>query len=336
MVSDSPDTVTVFDRRLVRRRRDRAAAATGVGASVTNAGGFGPPGFGPTGFDMADFLVREAAGRLVERLADFRRDFPVALDLGCHTGTVGRALAATAPGKVATLIASDLAPAMAAAAHRASDGPVAVADEEALPFGDASLDLVLSAFSLHWVNDLPGALLQIRRALKPDGLFLAVLPGGATLHELRHALLAAEAATAGGAAPRVSPFVTLADAAGLLQRAGFALPVADTESVTVTYDNPMKLLADLRAMGETSTLIERSRRPLRRATLIAAAERYMADHAGGDGRIPATFELVFLAGWAPAASQPQPLRPGSAAIRLADALGTAERPAGDKTPRPED
>ncbi|MEX0852566.1 MAG: SAM-dependent methyltransferase, partial [Bauldia sp.] len=131
----------------------------------------------------------------------------------------------------------------------------------------------------------------------------------------------------------VSPFVGLADAAGLLQRAGFALPVADIETLTVTYDTPLKLFADLRAMGEASALVERSRRPLRRATLFAAAERYAADHAGPDGRIPATIELIFLAGWAPAANQPQPLRPGSAAARLADALGGEERPAGDATPR---
>jgi NADH dehydrogenase [ubiquinone] 1 alpha subcomplex assembly factor 5 len=316
MAEARPDTMIVFDRRQVRRQRDRAIRA-GNGAA----------------FAGADFLIREAAERLAERLADIRRSFPVALDLGCHDGVLRRALAALAPDKTGMLVEADLAPAMAAAARAAGGGPVLAADEEALPFAEASLDLVVSAFSLHWVNDLPGALLQIRRALKPDGLFLAVLPGGTTLAELRHALLAGEAATSGGAAPRVSPFIGLADAAGLLQRAGFALPVADTETVSVTYGEPLKLLADLRAMGEANALAERSRRPLDRTALFAAAEQYRATHAGADGRVPATIELIFLAGWAPAASQPQPLRPGSAAARLADALGTAEQPAGDKTPR---
>ena len=314
MSADTPhaaaNTMQVFDRRLVRWRRDRAAAR----------------------FGDADFLVREAAARLAERLADIRRNFPLALDLGCHTGVVAGEIAAAAPGKVGHLFAADLSPAMAARARTGTATPVLAADEEALPFAAASLDLVLSAFSLHWVNDLPGALLQIRQALKPDGLFLAVLPGGATLNELRHALLAAESDTTGGAAPRVSPFVGLADAAGLLQRAGFALPVADTETVTVTYDNPLKLFDDLRAMGEASALIERSRQPLRRGTLLAAAERYAAQHAGADGRMPATFELIFLAGWAPAASQPKPLRPGSAAARLADALDAEELSTGDTAP----
>jgi SAM-dependent methyltransferase len=310
MPGAAPEPLQVFDRCLVRTRRDRAAAR----------------------FDTADFLVREAAARLVERLADIRRSFPLALDLGCHTGFVARAIASQAAGRVGRLVEADLSPAMARRARAASGNPVVVADEEALPFAPASLDLVTSAFGLHWVNDLPGALLQIRQALRPDGLFLAVLPGGATLHELRHALLAGESDTAGGAAPRVSPYVTLADAAGLLQRAGFALPVADTETVTVTYDNPLKLLADLRAMAEANALVERSRRPLRRATLLAAVDRYVAQHGSADGRVPATFELIFLAGWSPAASQPQPLRRGSATARLADALGAAERSADETAP----
>jgi NADH dehydrogenase [ubiquinone] 1 alpha subcomplex assembly factor 5 len=316
MAGETRDPVTVFDRRLVRRRRERALRAEGGGSFAT-----------------ADFLFREAAERLAERLADMRRDFPLALDLGCRTGFVASALADLAPGKVGTLLAADLAPGMAAAARAATGTPAFAADAEFLPVAAASLDLVVSAFDLHWVNDLPGALVQVRRALRPDGLFLAVLPGGATLAELRGALLAGEAETAGGAAPRVSPYVELADAAGLLQRAGFALPVADTETITVTYDNPLKLVAELRAMGEASALAERSRRPLRRDTLMAAATRYAADHAGPDGRLPATFELIWLAGWAPAATQQRPLRPGSAAARLADALDATEESAGDTAPR---
>jgi len=219
---------------------------------------------------------------------------------------------------------------MAAAAQRQTGVPALVADEEALPLADASVDLVLSCTSLHHVNDLPGALIQIRRALKPDGVFLAALFGGATLWQLRQAWLAAEAALEGGASPRVAPFADLADAAGLLQRAGFALPVADSDTITVTYATPLNLMADLRGMGEANALIERRRTPTRRATLWAAAEHYATRFADPDGRVPATFEVLYLTGWAPAASQPQPLKPGSARTRLADALGAAEQTTGEK------
>jgi len=203
-------------------------------------------------------------------------------------------------------------------------GPVLVADEEALPFAAQSFDLVMSNLSLHWVNDLPGSLLQIRHVLKPDGLFLAAMFGAGTLIELRDALAEAESEIHGGARPRVAPLPELRDAAGLLQRAGFALPVADHEFITVTYADPFRLLADLRGMAETSTLVDGG--ALTRRSLLRAAELYGQRHADAEGRIPASFRIIFLAGWAPHESQQKALRPGSATSRLADALGTQERP----------
>ncbi len=303
------DRIEVFDRRLLRRRRERAADTLAE----------------------HDFLFREVAVRLVDRLADIRRDFSVALDLGCHNGLIAQATERLSAGKIGTLFQADLSPRMAAAAHGNTGIAALAADEEFLPFRDASFDLIVSCASLHHVNDLPGALVQIQRALKPDGVFLAALFGGATLTELRQAWLAAETSLEGGAGPRVAPFADLRDAAALLQRAGFALPVADSDTLTVTYDNPLKLMSDLRAMGEANVLIERRRSPTRRATLMAVAEQYMAQFAGGDGRAPATFEILYLTGWAPAAGQPQALRPGSATTRLADALDAPEHSAGEKS-----
>jgi NADH dehydrogenase [ubiquinone] 1 alpha subcomplex assembly factor 5 len=208
-----------------------------------------------------------------------------------------------------------------------------VASPEFLPLAPGSVDAVLSCLALHWVNDLPGALLQLRHALKPDGLLLAALLGGETLQELRAALLEAELAEEGGAGPRVSPMAELRDMAGLLQRAGFAMPVADLDTITVTYADALALMRDLRRMGETNALLERRKSFTRRSTLLGAARLYAERHAGADGRIPATFQVIFLAAWAPHASQPKPLRPGSARARLADALGTRERPAGEKPGR---
>jgi SAM-dependent methyltransferase len=300
--------IEVFDRRLLRVRRDRATAT----------------------LPAHDFLFREVATRLVDRLADIRRDFTVALDLGCHNGFVAEAAKRLPAGKIGALVEADLSPRMAAVARDNTGLPTVAADEEYLPFGDASFDLVLSCASLHQVNDLPGALVQVQRALKPDGVFLAAMFGGATLSELRQAWLAAETAQEGGAGPRVAPFADLRDAAGLLQRAGFALPVADSDTITVTYDNPLKLMADLRGMGESNVLIERRRTATRRATLMAAAEHYRTQFAGSDGRAPATFQVLYLTGWAPAAGQPQPLRPGSAEARIADALEAPEHSTGEK------
>ena len=303
-------SATVFNRRAVRLHRDRAAAGPRVGE--------GDP----------DFLFREVGGRLADRLADIKRRFPVALDLGCRDGQLRRWLSEPARqgAGIETLIQCDLSPAMVGRA-----GPLSVAaDEEFLPFAEAAFDLVFSNLALHWVNDLPGALAQIRRALRPDGLFLAAMLGGETLRELRQCLAEAEIAEEDGLSPRVSPFADVRDLGDLLVRAGFALPVADTETLTVSYADPLRLMADLRAMGETNAVRERRSRLSRRATLMGAASRYAETFADADGRVPATFQVITLTAWAPDASQPKPLKPGSAQARLADALGTVEIPAGEK------
>lgn len=293
----------VFDRRAVRRNRDRAART----------------------WAEHDFLVAEAANRLLERLAEVRRRFPLVLDLGCHGGVLAPRLLAVRG--VERVVQCDLSPAMARLA--AENGQAALAaDEEALPFAEGSFDLVVSLLDLHWVNDLPGALLQLRRVLKPDGLFLGALLGGDTLHELRASLILAESELRGGAAPRVSAFAELRDVAGLLQRAGFTLPVADRESLTVTYGDPIKLLRELRGMGAANALVERPRGALGRAVLARAFEIYAERFATPEGRLPVTFEYLWAVGWAPHPEQPQALRPGSAAARLADALGASERATG--------
>ncbi len=292
----------VFDRHAVRRHRARAA----------------------DGLSAHDFLLCNVAERLTDRLQDISRTFPHALDLGCHTGQMGRVLGRH--GGIETLIQCDLAPEMA----RRAGGYAIAADEEALPFAPESFDLVLSNLSLHWVNDLPGCLLQIRQTLKPDGLFLAAMFGGGTLVELRNCLMEAESEIAGGVSPRISPFPDLRDAAGLLQRAGFTLPVADRDTITVTYENAFRLFADLRGMGEGNAIRERQSNFTGRAVFLKAAERYQSNHAAPDGRIDATFNVIFLHGWAPHPSQQKPLRPGSAQSRLATALETEEVPTGDK------
>jgi SAM-dependent methyltransferase len=253
------------------------------------------------------------------------RRFTLAADLGSPTGAVRRALAAYAE----TVIAVD------AIAQTLTDyaGPKAVADEEALPFADGVLDLVVSALALQSVNDLPGTLVQIRRALKPDGLFLGALLGGESLGELRASFAAAEAEVEGGVSPRVAPLVDAREAGALLQRAGFALPVSDVDRITVRYASPFALMTELRAMGATNALAERRRTPLRRATLRRAVEMYAERFADDDGRVRASFDIVWVTGWAPHGSQPQPLKPGSARTRLADALGTREISLGEKTGR---
>lgn len=292
----------VFDRPLLRRRRRRAQA---LGA--------------------ATFLIDRAAAELAERLSAVLRRFAVAADLGSPTDAVRRALG----GLVDTLVAVGAAPEHVGA----HGGPRVVADEEALPFADASLDLVVSALALQAVDDLPGTLVQVRRALKPDGYFLAALLGGDSLTELRQSFAAAEADLEGGVSPRVAPFIDARDAGALLQRAGFALPVTDVDRVTVRYASPFGLMADLRRMAATNPLVERRRTPLRRATLMRMAETYAARFSDADGRVRASFDIVWLSGWAPHPSQPQPLRPGSAQVRLADALGTREIPTGEKPER---
>lgn len=258
------------------------------------------------------------------RLSAILRRFPRAVDLSARSGDFARALQASpASAQVDTLLEADLSPRMLAW----GEGRAAlqlVADEARLPFAPESFDLAVSLLSLHWTNDLVGALVQARRALKPDGLFIGALFGGATLTELRQALLQAEAELADGAGPRVSPFADGQDGAGLLQRAGFALPVSDVDRITVRYEHPLKLLADLRAMGETNALFARPRRPLGRAILARMADIYAQRFSLPDGRVAATFEIVTLTGWSPHPDQQQPLKPGSAKARLADALGVVE------------
>ena len=294
-------TPDIFDRRLARLRRDRFAVHAA----------------------RHEFLLERVADDLAERLAAVRRSFPVVLDLGAHHGLLGRRIGRL-PG-VATVIDAEVSAGLLAQCS----GLRVQCDEEVLPFRDQSLDLVVSGLSLQLVNDLPGVLTQVRRALKPDGLLLAAMLGGNTLFELRTALLTAEEELEGGASPRVAPFADVRDMGALLQRAQFALPVVDAETVVVTYANPLALMHELRGMGAANALSARSRKPLRRATLLRSFEIYAERFGLANGRIPATFEILTLTGWAPHESQPKPLQPGSAKMRLANALGTTEKPAGD-------
>lgn len=274
------------------------------------------------GFGQADFLHRRAAQDLAERLEAIMRTFPVAVELSSRGGAFREALSQSpAAARVGALVEADLSRPMLGA----RPGARVVLDEERLPFAPESLDLVVSTLGLHWTNDVVGALVQIRLALKPDGLFMGAFLGGSTLTELRQSLVAAEAEVLGGAGSRVSPFADTSDAAGLLQRAGFALPVADVDRVSVSYEHPIRLLADLRQMGETSVLAERHPKPLTRKLLSRASEIYVERFGGPDGRVPATFEIITLTGWAPHESQQKPLRPGSAKMSLAEALGTVEQ-----------
>jgi NADH dehydrogenase [ubiquinone] 1 alpha subcomplex assembly factor 5 len=300
METSESAATAIFERSVWRRHRERAARSGCV-----------------------DFLHAEIAERLVNRVDAIGRSFHRVLDLGVHAGALSRRLAACpATGQIVALD-----PARGFIARQS--GTRVVADPELIPFHDKSFDLVVSGLALHWTADLPGALIQLRRALKPDGLLLAAMFGGTTLVELRTALIEAELTEEGGVSPRVSPTVELADASGLLQRAGFAMPVADMDTITVTYPDLLALMRDLRGMGETNALAARRRTPLRRATLARAAAIYRERFGNGDGRIRATFEIVYLTGWAPDVGQPKPLRPGSAAVRLAEALGTVELSTGD-------
>jgi SAM-dependent methyltransferase len=291
---------TIFDRKLLRARQRRARA------------------LGPE-----TFLIDRVAADLGERLSVVLRRFDRALDLGTPTDAVRRVLAAS--GKVGTIIAAE-----PAAARLDVSALGVAADEEALPFADGSLDLVVSALALQFVNDLPGTLIQIRRALKADGLLLAALIGGDSLTELREAFAAAESEVEGGVSPRVAPFADVRELGALLQRAGLALPVVDSDRFTVRYDSVFALMRDLRRMGATNVLNERRRTPLRRATLQRMAEIYARRFADADGRLCASFEIAWLSGWAPHESQQKPLKPGSATQRLADALGAKEQSAGEK------
>lgn len=282
----------IFDRSLLRQRQRRAAAREPV-----------------------TFLLERAADDLAERLETIKRSFPDVLDFGTP-GPDAAAVMAARPGteRIASLTDED--------GLRDLENP-------ALP--PATYDCVVSLLALQTINDLPGVLTQLRQTLRPDGLFIAALFGGETLNELRACLIDAEAELTGGASPRIAPFADVRSMGQLLQRAGFALPVADSESVTVRYDSALDLMIDLRDMGATNVLHDRSRKPLRRAVLLRAVELYQQRFADADGRIRATFEMIWLSGWAPHESQQKPLQPGSAKMRLADALKAATPTTGDKS-----
>jgi len=307
------DTRAPFDRTQLRRRRERAAQ----------------------NWKEHNFLVNEMSARLVDRLDDIKRSFSSILDLGRNGGEIAAQLAGRSGVK--TLVECDISPAMlnlstVASGDSAPSSPKAVqdekprfhrlaTDEEFLPFVDHSFDLVLSCLALHRVNDLPGTLVQIRRTLRPDGLFLGCFFGGGTLGEMRAAWTEAEISEEGGASPRISPFVDIRDAGILLQRAGFALPVVDSDTLIVRYENALGLMRDLRGMGETNILTGRRAGFTRRATLMQMADHYRDMFVQEDDRIPASFEIITLTGWAPDPSQQQPLEPGSAKTSLADAVG---------------
>jgi SAM-dependent methyltransferase len=290
-----PAPPQIFDRGLINRRLDRAWAHAG-------------------GQPQADFLLVRAAEDLRDRLSLVKRRFALAADFGSPAPHGAAAL--TAAGQVDCIIR--VAPTEGSVGT--GDFLSAVGDLERLPVADGRLDVAVSLLALQTVNDLPGALVQMRRALKDDGLLLAALIGGETLTELRQSLTIAESEILGGASPRVAPFVDVRALGGLAQRAGLALPVVDLDRVVVRYPGVFALFADLRAMGATNALHARSRKPLRRGVLLRAATVYAERFADPDGRLRATFDLVWLAAWAPHESQPKPLEPGSATMSLADAL----------------
>jgi SAM-dependent methyltransferase len=300
------DEAHLFDRRLLRRRRARFAHE----------------------LPEREFLLTHVAREITERLGAILREFPLGVDLGAFHGPLGRALAELP--SVGKLIYAESVAELAALCP----GPALVCDEDLLPFKDAKLSLVVSGLALHRVNDLPGALIQIRRALRPDGLFMAATLGARSLFELRGALLEAEAETQDGASPHIAPFADVREYGALLQRAGFAIPVADAEMLTVTYAEPRDLMREIRAMGGGNVLTSRRKTPLLRKTLQRSEDIYRERYGTPEGRITASFEIVYLSGWAPHASQQKPLAPGSAETRLAQALGTEEHDAGDKAAFP--
>ena len=295
------EIMNIFNRQSVRHHRDRAAP----------------------GYADFNFLFKEVAERLSDRLQDITRTFPVTLDLGCHGGD----MATFIPDRsdVQTLINCDLSSSMAALARNNNGAASLASDEELLPFNEQTLDLVISNLSLHWVNDLPGALSQICRALKRDGLFLATMLGGETLKELKESFMEAEIEIEGGVSPRLSPYAEIKDVGNLLGRAGFALPVADTETITVSYEDPIKLMSDLRGMGETNANAQRRTTFSRRATILRATEIYTEKFTIKEGRIPATFEIIYLTAWAPDESQQKPLQPGSGQISLSNVFSINNR-----------
>ncbi|PKR87556.1 SAM-dependent methyltransferase [Pleomorphomonas diazotrophica] len=283
-------TPVIFDRSLLARRRARALAERKPGA---------------------DFLLTLVADDLADRLAAVDRRFSRALVIGDPTGLLAARIAA---GRVDEVVRADLL------VSGLDGGGALVLDDEALPFVGGAFDLVVSSLALQFANDLPGALIEARRVLKPDGLFLGVLAGGDTLTELRQAFLQAESRRSGGASPRVAPMAEVRDLGGLLQRAGFALPVADQDRLTLRYSSALALMDDLKAMGASSVLADRRRGLTGPALMAEVAAIYQEMFGDPDGRVRASLSLVSLSGWAPHESQQKPLRPGSAKMRLADAL----------------
>jgi SAM-dependent methyltransferase len=295
-----------FNRALVRQHKDRAAAR----------------------FEQARFLKDRAIDDICNRLEFINRRFDVALDVGSHGIPIKDSVAAnpSLAAKIGFVAQCDHSLPMVLKAK--DDG--FVADDENLPIAPASIDLFVSSLAMHRINDVPGFLAQARLALRPDGLLLVSFLGGRTLQELRSVMVQIEQETLGQVSPRVSPFADAQDGAQLLQRAGFALPVADSDVVTVRYDSVFGLFRDLKAMGETAAFSRPRAPPLTRSIIASIADRYARDFADPDGRIRATFEIVTLTGWAPHESQQKPLRRGSAKMRLADALGVAEISTGEK------
>jgi NADH dehydrogenase [ubiquinone] 1 alpha subcomplex assembly factor 5 len=291
----------IFDRMLLVSRRERHAPQA----------------------SQHDFLLARVADDFAERLGIVKRTFEAGLNIEAYHGLLSRRLRAL-PNVRAM---QDAEPSRRLLTQ--CEGPSMAADPEALPFEPDQFDLVVSGLSLHLVNDLPGALIQLRRVLRPDGLLLAAVLGGETLRELREAWLVAESEVSGGASPRVAPFADVRGLGALLQRAGFALPVADADTVTVTYESPLHLMREVRGMGAANMLSERRRTPVTRGLLMRAAEVYSERFGLAGGRIPATFEIVTLTGWAPHESQPKPLRPGSATTRLSAVLGNRTPKIGD-------
>lgn len=288
-----PPEQILFDRALVAEHRRRAAELD---------------------WPHHRFLFNEVAERLAERLLDINHSFSLALDLGGRDGVFGEKLIAMK--KADRVIRTDLTEAMLDNATNAA----IVADEEFLPFKENSFDLVGSVLGLHWTNDLPGALSQAARSLKPNGLFLGALFGIESLQELKACLIEAESEITGGVSPRISPFTEIKDAGSLLQRAGLALPVTDTDLITLKYEHPFALMHELRGLGETNALISRQKHFTQRRIMLRTAELYIENYADADGRIPATFQIIYMSGWAPHESQQKPIARGSAKANLRDYL----------------
>lgn len=308
----SSNTIEIFDRNLLRKKR---------GQALKN-------------FAAYDFLFDWAGKQTIDRLQDVKREYGNALIIGARQSKHFMQAVSNLPGAPNVLqldICTTSPPQNSAPDHNAFDKnakdqnpPYICADEDFLPIREQSLDLALSTLNWHNVNDLPGALLQTRRALKPDGLFIGSMLGGETLFELRQCLQDAEVNISGGLSPRIHPFADKQDMGALMQRAGYALPVIDSDIITVTYKSAFDLFRDLRGMGETNALIQRTKTIPPKALFFEAAKLYQDRFAESDGRIIASFEVIFLLGWAPHESQQKPLKPGSAKTRLSDALGTEE------------